>query len=146
MSLADVWRLLPAVIAESEGGLDDATRPPWPQFAELLAMRAVWAYPGPETQRRGYYQQRAGGDGSFEPIEPHQAPPGAGLTSPAIVYPLTGLPRDPYALRPRHVDTARSVIDAAISALDRKLGGALTRRGRHRREPLRIIYPQERAV
>jgi hypothetical protein len=144
LSLGDAWRLLPAVVAAGEPGFEDASAPPWPQFAELLSMRASWAYPGPESQRRAYYQQRADGDGSFEPLEPHEVPLGVGLTSPAIVYPRTGLPRDPYALRPRHLDTARSVLDAAIAALDRRLGGALTRRGRHRREPLRIIYPPDR--
>jgi hypothetical protein len=141
LNLADAWRLLPSVVAHSAPGFDDVTTPPWPQFTELLAMRTVWAYPGPESQRRVYYHQRSDGDGSFEPIELHQVPPEIGLTAASLVYPRTGLPRDPYALRPRHLDTARSVLDAAIAALDRRLGGALTLRGRHRREPLRIIYP-----
>lgn len=141
LSLAQVWRMLPAAVAEGDPGFEDLNVPPWPQFAELLAMRTSWAYPGLDAERRAYYHQRSDGDGSYEPLEVHQVPAGMPLPSAAIVYPRTGLPRDPYALRPRHLDTARSVLDAAIATLDRRMGGALTRRGRHRREPLRIIYP-----
>ncbi len=55
--------------------------------------------------------------------------------------PAPACPRDPYALRPHHLDTARGVLDAAIEALDRRLGGALTRDQRHRREPVRVVHP-----
>lgn len=144
MSLADAWRLLPSLVAVGPlphpNGFADPEAPPWPQFAELLALRTAWAYPGVESQRRAYYRQRSQEDG-FEPLEPHQAPAALGLTADKLVYPRTGLPRDPYALRPRHLDTARGVLDAAIEALDRRLGGALTREARHRREPVRIISP-----
>src|SRR5207237_959177 len=55
---------------------------------------------------------------------------------------LMALLADPCALRPRPLDTARSVLDAAIGALDRRLGGALTRDQRHHREPVRVVHPQ----
>ncbi len=58
-----------------------------------------------------------------------------------LVYPRTGLPRDPYALRPHHLDTIRGILDSAIEALDRKLDGLLTRDNRHRREPIQILPP-----
>jgi hypothetical protein len=74
-------------------------------------------------------------------LEPHQIPHALGLVPEALTFPRTGLPRDPYALRPRHLDTARGVLDAAIAALDRRLGGALTCEQRHRREPVRVVYP-----
>jgi hypothetical protein len=72
-------------------------------------------------------------------MEPHLVPPHFDLPPEALMFPRTGLPRDPYALRPRHLDTARSILDAAITALDRHLGGALTRDQRHRREPVRWV-------
>ncbi|MFO0893221.1 MAG: hypothetical protein U0790_29290 [Isosphaeraceae bacterium] len=76
-------------------------------------------------------------------MEPHQVPhalkPGVGTET--LTYPRTGLPRDPYALRPRHLDTARGILDAAIEALDRRMGGALCHAQRHRREPVRVVYP-----
>jgi hypothetical protein len=140
---ADAWRLLPAIVDEpSPGPGFDPSVPPWPQFAELLALRASWAYPGPAESRRAYYHSPRK-DGSYEPLQPHQVPPGLELSPSQLVYPRTGLPRDPYALRPRHVDTARGILDAAIEALDRRLGGALTRGGRHRREPVRVVYPPQ---
>ncbi|CAN5838702.1 hypothetical protein BH23PLA1_BH23PLA1_07170 [soil metagenome] len=142
LPLLEVWKLLPTIVAEADvpASAFDPDAPPWPQFAELLALRAFWAYPGPPEQRRAYYRADPL-DGSFEPLEPHQAPPELGLAADRLHFPRTGLPRDPYALRPRHLDTARGVLDAAIVALDRRLGGALTRNGRHRKEPVRPIHP-----
>lgn len=139
------WKLLPALVGGAgPGGVADLPEtPPWPQFAELLALRTSWAYPGPAPRCRAYYRtDRDGAD--FEPLEPHQIPPGLTVTPDTLLYPRTGLPRDPYALRPRHLDTARAVIDAAIAALDRRLNGALTRDNRHRREPVRQVYPPAR--
>lgn len=140
LPLADVWRILPAIVAESPPAGFDPAVPPWPQFAELLSLRASWAYPGPAPQRRAYYHApRVGAE--YEPLEPHQVPPGLGISAERLHYPRTGLPRDPYALRPRHLDTARSILDAAIEALDRRLGGSLTQGGRHRTEPVRVVHP-----
>ena len=137
--LADAWRLLPAAVAESHPGFADPDTAPWPQFAELLEIRNAWAYPGLPEGRRAYYRQESGLDTAFQPLQPHQIPSRLGITPAHLVLPRTGLPRDPYALGPQHVDTARSVLDAAIEALDRRLGGLLTRAGRHRLEPIRRL-------
>jgi hypothetical protein len=134
----EVWRLLPALVGKGPIAGDDPEAPPWPQFAELLALRDSWAYPGPAEARRAYYQSPAGSR-DFEPLQPHQIPPGLGVTAESLHFPRTGLPRDPYALRPHHLTTAREVLDAAIAALDRRLGGALTRDGRHFKEPVRVV-------
>lgn len=137
---ADAWRLLPTIVAEGAARPLDSEMPPWPQFAELLALRTSWTYPGAAPERRAYYRSPRR-DAAYEPLEPHQIPPGLSISPEALHYPRTGLPRDPYALRPRHLDTARSVLDATIEALDRRLCGALTRDQRHRREPVRVVYP-----
>jgi hypothetical protein len=137
---AEAWRLLPALVDEVSPGAFDAEQPPWPQFVELLGVRNSWSYPGPPAARRAYYRS-ARRDASYEPLQPHQIPLRSGVSLDHLLFPRTGLPRDPYALRPQHLDTARSILDAAIEALDRRLGGALTREGRHRREPVRVVYP-----
>jgi len=140
--LADAWRLLPAVVADgSVPGDPDA--PPWPQFAELLALRGSWCHPGPAPSRRAFYRAANPGD-DYEPLQPHQVPAGLALAADALQFPRTGLPRDPYALRPHHLDTARGVLDAAVEALDRRIAGALTRDNRHRREPVRLVHPPGR--
>jgi hypothetical protein len=140
LPLADVWRLLPAIVPGGQGaaGAFDPALPPWPQFAELLELRAAWSYPGPPAARRAYYRATDAG-AAYEPMEPHQIPPGLDLLPEALQFPRTGLPRDPYALRPRHLDTTRSILDAAIAALARRLGGALTHDQRHRREAVRQV-------
>jgi hypothetical protein len=140
LPLADAWRLLPSITGEASPGGFDPEAPPWPQFLELLELRTSWSYPGPASERRAYYRSPRR-DASYEPMEPHQVPPGLAVSADQLLYPRTGLPRDPYALRPRHLDTARGVLDAAIEALDRRLGGALTKDARHRREPVRVVYP-----
>jgi len=139
LPLADAWKLLPAIVADGSVA-SDPEAPPWPQFAELLTLRASWSYPGPAHKRQAYYRAAYPG-ADFEPLQPHQIPTGVAITADTLLYPKTGLPRDLYALRPHHLDTARSVIDAAIHAIDRRIDGALTRANRHRREPVRQIHP-----
>lgn len=141
LPLEDVWRLLPVILGAPGGSAHDAESPPWPQFAELLALRTSWAYPGPAPARRAYYRS-ARKDAAYEPLEPHQAA-GLPIAAGSLTLPRTGLPRDPYALRPQHLATARAVLDAAIEALDRRVGGALTRDQRHRKEPVRVIHPPD---
>jgi hypothetical protein len=138
MPLLDAWRLLPAILGAGPSGVIDPDVAPWPQFAELLALRDSWAYPGPPASRRAYYRSPSKSS-PYEPLLPHQLPPTLAVPADRIHYPRTGLPRDPYALRPDHLDTARGVLDAAIDALDRRLDGALTRDNRHRREPVRLL-------
>ena len=140
LPLGDAWRLLPAIVGQGSTASGDPMAPPWPQFAELLALRSSWAYPGSASDRRAYY--RGPGPGAdFEPLQPHQVPKGIGVTADTLLYPRTGLPRDPYALRPHHLDTARGVLDSAIESLNRRLDGLLTRDNRHRREPTRLVPP-----
>ncbi len=139
MPLADAWRLLPAIVGPGNLAGDPAT-PPWPQFIELLALEASWTYPGPPSERCAYYRAPYPG-ADFEPLQPHQVTPSLAVKAEYLQFPRTGLPRDPYALRPHHLDTVRQVLDAAIESLDRKLEGALTRDNRHRRERVRVIHP-----
>ncbi len=140
LPLIDACRLLPLIVNGGSMPGGDPQAPPWPQLAELLAIRDAWAYPGPAPRRRAYYRSSRR-DASYEPLEPRQTPPGLNIPPEALQYPKTGLPRDPYALRPHHLDTARGILDAAIETLDRRLDGALTRDARHRREPVRVVYP-----
>jgi hypothetical protein len=143
LPLAEAWRLLPSIVAEPGVSTRpfDPESPPWPQFAELLMLHSSWTYPGPAPARRAYYRSERR-DGDYEPIEAHQVPPGLRrvIRPESIAFPRTGLPRDPYAFRPHHLDTARGILDAAIQALDRRLGGLLCQGQRHRREPVRLVH------
>lgn len=146
LPLAEAWRLLPAIVCDPEGPVAsrpfDPETPPWPQFTELLMLRTSWSYPGGPAGRRAYY--RADGPaGEYEPLQVHQVPPQLkrSIAADRLLFPRTGFPRDPYSLRPRHLDTARGVLDAAIEALDRRMGGALCRGRRHHSEPVRTLTP-----
>ncbi len=141
---AEAWRLLPAIVADPGVPTQpfNPESPPWPQFAELLMLETSWVYPGAASTRRAYYHSSRR-DGDYEPMEPHKVPASVRriVKTDSLSFPRTGLPRDPYALRPRHLDTARGVLDAAIEALDRRMGGALCQNKRHRGEPTRMISP-----
>ena len=143
VSLFEAWRLLPIVAAGPRTLVPpfDHQAPPWPQFAELLAIRNTWAYPGPASERRAFYRSDRR-DGDYEPLQAHEVPEALRQAAgpDRLVFPRTGLPRDPYALRPFHLDAARAILDAAIEALDRRMAGALTKGQRHRREPVRVVY------
>ena len=140
LPLTEAWRLLPAIVNEGPSGPFKPESAPWPQFAELLTLRASWIYPGPPSSRKVYYRSSRR-DGDYEPLPFHLAPAHLGLSPDRLLFPKTGLPRDPYALRPKHLDTARGVLDAAIAALDQRLGGALTQDFRHRKEPTKRVHP-----
>jgi hypothetical protein len=144
ISLFEAWRLLPAIAAPSGTLVPpfDPEAPPWPQFAELLSLRNSWAYPGPAAERRAYYRSDRR-DGEYETLQSHEVPDGLRQAAAPnrLVFPRTGLPRDPYALRPHHLDAARAILDAAIESLDRRMAGALTKGQRHRREPVRLVHP-----
>lgn len=146
---AEAWRLLPAIVADPGVPTQsfNPESPPWPQFAELLMLETSWVYPGAASTRRAYYHSSRR-DGDYEPMEPHKVPSSLrrSVKTDSLTFPRTGLPRDPYALRPRHLDTARGVLDAAIEALDRRMGGALCQNKRHRREPTRMISPSGEPV
>lgn len=141
MEPISAWGLLPSLVGEGTPTPFDPDGPPWAQLAELFALRSSWTYPGKPTARRAYYRSPRR-EAEYEPLEPHRVPPGLELSADRLVWPRTGLPTDPYALRPRHLDTARGVLDQAIEALDKRLGGALTREARHRKEPVRVVCPR----
>lgn len=141
MPAMTAWSLLPAIVGDGTPSGFDPDGPPWAQFGELLSLRAAWAFPGPAARRCAYYRSPRR-DASYEPLEVRQSPPGLEVRAERLILPRTGLPLDPYALRPRHLDTARSVLDQAIEALDKRLAGALTKDGRHRKEPVRVVWPR----
>jgi hypothetical protein len=144
LSLFEAWRLLPAIVALPGTFVPpfEPDTPPWPQFGELLSLRNSWSYPGPPSERKAFYRSTRR-DGDYEPLQAHQVPDGLRpMASPGgLAFPRTGLPRDPYALRPHHLDAARAILDAAIEALDRRMACALTNGQRHRREPVRLVHP-----
>ncbi len=142
VSLLDVWRALPGLTAPAGPRRHDPQAPPWPQLAELVALHDSWTHPGSVAERVAYYRARSAGD-DFEPLDPRTVPEALDrlVDYRRLIYPRTGLPRDPYALRPRHLDTVRSVLDAAIETLDNQMEGALLRGQRHRLEPVRVLYP-----
>ena len=80
------------------------TRPPGRSSPSCWRLRTSWAYPGPAADRRAYYRSPRR-DGDYEPLQPHQAPPGLGRPGrPPELPPDRPPPRPlrPAAPPPRH--------------------------------------------
>ena len=144
LPLAEAWRLLPAIVAETSVPTRTFVpeSAPWPQFAELLMLETSWVYPGADCNAPRLL--------SIDP--PRQRLRAARAPSRSPRTPAHNQNRDfdfsahrpatrplrASASTPRH---PRGILDAAIEALDRRMGGALCQSQRHRLEPVRVIYP-----
>ena len=136
-SLEDKWLLLPLLVSDGENVQSDRSRYPWSHFAELVRLRNDFVHP--KHDRPAYY--RAITALQWEPLPWRDMPKDLGVKETEVVYRQTHIPKDPYAVRPRHVDIAKKVVDDTVAELDRLLGGKLTKDNWHRVDQMTLIYP-----
>ena len=135
--LGEAWRLLPGARERRPGG-SDATG-----ATAVAAVRRIAGDPRRLGVSRHSSRAASGCIDRRDKTRPmNRCSPikrsGADLATDQLTYPRTGLPENPYALRPHHLDTAHGVLDAALESIDRRLSGALTRGQRPRREPVPV--------
>lgn len=111
------WRLLPMLAAN--GATFDTGESSWAQFNELISLRNEIAHP---KSRRGTYYRVT--DKEWIPVQEEKEKPER-LDIQRIVYPNTGIPTDPSAVRLARLDTAKAVVDTMVRKLDDLLGGKL---------------------
>ena len=122
---------LPALVNDGPASPMQPEQPPWPQFAELLALRDAWAYPG--GVRGGRITDRHAKTRPMNRCFSIKCPRRSAC-SHQFTYPRTGLPRDPYALpllSSRHL--ARRARRGHGNPRSSTPGGARLRGERHRR-------------
>lgn len=134
LEVKDKWLLLP-MLAGSATTFDEGAYP-WSHFKELVSIRNDYLHP--KHERMGYY--KVVGPLEWVSLEPNEIPEGFPATAKSIVYPQTKIPRDPYSVRPPHVDTVKNVVDKTIEELNRLLDGKLTEEWLHQ-DHMKLIWP-----
>jgi len=129
------WLLLPLLATDGESF--DTGSYPWSHFSELIALRNDFAHP--KHDRPAYYRFLSFKE--FEPLDCDNIPPESGIAEKDLVYRQLRIPRDPYALLPKHLDRVKKVVDDTISELDRLLGGRLKRNDFLGRDQMTVVYP-----
>ena len=133
--IGDKWLLLPLLVSEKESF--DKSRYPWSHFAELVDVRNDFVHP--KHDRAAYY--RAITSHRWEPLSWREIPKDLGVKEMNVVYRQTQIPKDPYAVRPEHIDRAKKIVDDVIAELDRLLGGRIFEKDWLRNDEMTLIYP-----
>ncbi|MBZ5507595.1 MAG: hypothetical protein LAO78_19205 [Acidobacteriia bacterium] len=136
-SIEDKWQLLPLLAGKLGERHFDRSRYPWSHFAELIKLRNDFVHP--KHDRAAYYEALT--KSKWLPLAWNRIPDGMDIKESEIVYRLTRIPRDPYAIREEHADTVKSVVDAMIVELDRLLEGRILRDDWCRRDQMGLAWP-----
>jgi len=133
--IEDKWLLLPLVVSEKE--TFDKSRYPWSHFAELISIRNDFVHP--KHDRPAYCRVIA--SHQWEPLPWNEIPKDLGVRETDVVYRQTQIPKDPYAIRPKHIDKAKRIVDDVVAELDRLLDGKILANDWLRSDEMTLIYP-----
>jgi hypothetical protein len=136
-SLEDKWQLLPLMAGEGGPRAFDKSADVWARFVELIRIRNEFVHP--KHDRPAYYEAITAT--KWTALSFKKIPGGLGVKETDIIYRQTQIPRDPYAVRPEHVDTAKAAVDAIVSSLDEHLGGRLTSGSWLRGDGMGLVWP-----
>jgi hypothetical protein len=136
-SLEDKWQLLPLIAGDGGPRAFDKSKQVWARFAELIRIRNEFVHP--KHDRPAYYE--ALNSTHLRPLSWKALPEGLPVKETDLIYRQTQIPRDPYAVKGEHVDTAKAAVDAIVSELDSLLGGRVTAGEWHRADGMGLIWP-----
>ena len=136
-SLEDKWQLLPLMAGHGGPKVFDKSAQAWARFIELIRIRNEFVHP--KHDRPAYYEAVTAT--KWTALSWKKIPEGLGVKETDIIYRQTQIPRDPYAVRPEHVDTAKAAVDAVVAALDDLLGGRLSADGWLRGDGMGLVWP-----
>jgi hypothetical protein len=136
-SIEDKWQLLPLLGSGGEPKTFDKSRQPWSQFVELIKIRNDFVHP--KHDRPAYYEALTAQ--RWRPLSWKEIPDGLSVKQTDVIYRQTQIPRDPYAVRLHHVDTAKAAVDAIIAELDRLLDGRISADNWYRSDRMELIWP-----
>jgi hypothetical protein len=137
-SLADKWQLLPLITDTDPETAFDTSSYPWGHFVELIKLRNDYIHP--KHDRRAFYKVIT--SHRFTPLSWREIPPDLGVSENSVIYRQTQIPRDPYAIRPSHVETTKKVVDDMIELLDKFLQGKLTDEDWLHSDQFKLVYPE----
>ena len=145
--MLDKWELLPLFANPASPKEFDISRYPWSHFKELKRLRDDYVHP--KHDRTSFYKVPK--RGLFDSLQSETIPDDLAytdkdgkekkVTTKDVMYPLTRIPKDPSALLPEHLDTAKKTVDDTIAELDRLLCGKLTKDGWLTKDQMTLVYP-----
>jgi hypothetical protein len=133
--IEEKWLLLPLLVSEKE--TFDKSKYPWSHFSELVSIRNDFVHP--KHDRPAYYKAITSHE--WTALKWNEIPKGSKIKESEVVYRQTRIPRDPYALRPEHMDTVKKIVDDTVAELDRLLGGKITENNWFRSDQMTLIFP-----
>lgn len=133
--IQDKWLLLPLLVSEKE--TFDKSQYPWSHFTELIAVRNDFVHP--KHDRPVYY--RVITSHKWEPLPWKEIPRDLGVKETNVVYRQTQIPKDPYAIRPEHIDVTKRIVDDLVVELDRLLGGKILADNWLQSDQLSLVHP-----
>ena len=136
-SLEDKWQLLPLMAGHDGPRAFDKSDQVWARFVELIRIRNEFVHP--KHDRPAYYEALTAT--RWTALSWKKVPEGLGVKETDIIFRQTHIPRDPYAVRPEHVDTAKAAVDAIVVKLDEHLGGRLSADGWLRGDGMGLVWP-----
>jgi hypothetical protein len=137
LSIEDKWFALPLFSDPQNPFNIDKSVYPWSHFLELIQIRNDIVHP--KHDRPAYYKLKT--TSSLEPLDWKDLPSDLNVKEKDMVYRQTRIPRDPYSIMPEHLDMAKKVVDDTVAALDRLLGGKLTKGNWIGSDTMTLIYP-----
>jgi len=135
LGIEDKWQLLPLVVSEKE--TFDISKYPWSHFSELVSIRNDFVHP--KHDRPAYYKAVSSHD--WKPLSWKEIPKDLSIREKDVIYRQTQIPKDPYAIRPEHIDKVKKVVDDTVMELDRLLGGKITQNDWLHKDEMKLIYP-----
>jgi hypothetical protein len=141
-SLEDKWELLPLIAGEGGPKAFDKSKQAWARFSELIRVRNEFVHP--KHDRAAYYEALTAT--RWTALSWKRIPEGLGVKDTDIIYRQTQIPRDPYAVRAEHVDTAKAAVDAVVAELDVFLGGRITAGGWLHGDGMGLVWPPGASV
>jgi hypothetical protein len=137
--LEDKWLLLPLLVSPNSEATFDKSKYPWSHFTDLVDLRNDYVHP--KHDRPAYY--KAVTSHRFEPLPWNQIPHDAAFRETAIIYRQILVPKDPYAIRPQHLDTIKKTVDDMIATLDSLLTNRLTKNNWLHSDNFTLVYPPD---
>ena len=141
-SLEDKWQLLPLIAGGGGARTFDKSRQGWARFTELIRIRNEFVHP--KHNRPAYYEALT--TTTWRPLSWKSLPDGLPVKVTDLIYRQTQIPKDPYAVRVEHVDTAKAAVDAIVAELDTLLGGRITAGNWHHSDGMGLIWPPDATI
>lgn len=137
-SLEDKYYILPILVNGKGAQTFNTGSYPWSHFKELVKIRNDFLHP--KHKRMAYY--KAITTQNWIPLNWKEIPSDAGINENEIIYRQTQIPKDPYSIKPEHLDIVKKIVDDFVDELIRLLRSKMTKKWLHD-DTMTLFYPKD---